>query len=70
VQEYRGPIAHVSGTPRNSDWDNPPIVRELTRRAGRLLPENLMLTKLSYLMDIAADLNFLLSEPLPGKADQ
>jgi hypothetical protein len=47
-------------------WNNPPIVRELTRYAGPLLPESLILTKLSYLMDIAADLNFLLSEPLPG----
>jgi hypothetical protein len=47
-------------------WNNPPIVREITRCAGPLLPENLILTKLSYLMDIAADLNFLLSEPLPG----
>jgi hypothetical protein len=47
-------------------WNNPPIVRKITRRAGPLFAGKRDIDKLSYLMDIAADLNFLLSEPLPG----
>jgi hypothetical protein len=42
----------------SAGWNNPP------RRAA--IAGKLDIDKLSYLMDIAADLNFLLSEPLAG----
>jgi hypothetical protein len=39
-------------------WNNPP--------RGSAIARKLDIDKFSYLIDIAADLNFLLSKPLPG----